>query len=237
MSLPWWRELRVGIAPGRLILRGSVHAVNDPAVELKSVGTRARLAVVLSNHFARYAVLPWSAALGSEDDWHAFARHNFAAVYGAGAAAWTIRVSSAGRGFARVACAIDTALLDSLRAVGSVASIQPYLMAAFNRRARSLDSTSAWFVIQESGCLTACLVQERQWRLVRNRRVNGSWHEALSHLLERERAASDGTLRCDRVLLYAESMPPSALGEYRLTDTTLPRGASPDSRACAMVFD
>lgn len=179
---------RVGFFPG------------DTAERLRQVPGEARLEVVLSNHLLRYAVLPWSAALSSEDEWMAYARHTFAATYGSDAAGWRVRLCDGGRGHNRIACAADAALLDAIAAVERVISIQPHLMAAFNARRGEFGRESGWFVLHEPGRLTLGLVADGEWKLLRNRQAAENWRDSLPDLLHRETEAS-GAAACGRVVL------------------------------------
>jgi hypothetical protein len=235
LRLPSRTELRVGLCPGRLVLPDAVLPVaGDPVAALGELKSR-RLAVVLSSHFARYAVLRWSAALKSERDWLAFAQHTFASTYGAAAAGWRIRVSAGRAREARVASAVDGALLDALRALPQVVSVQPYLMAAFNARRRALGRSRAWFVLQEPGRLTLALIGEERWQLVRTRQTRETWRDELADILERE-AASAAAGECDAAWVCAEEEVPAKIGRYRVTDVTLPNGANPAFRPQAMVL-
>lgn len=221
MLLPWRPDFRVGLCPDRLVCRPAPHPVTgNPVDELRTVAGRRRTTVVVSNHFVRYAVLPWSEALRTPADWLDFARHRFAAIHGAASAEWQIRVSGGERRKARVASAIDAALLDALRSTGAVASVQPYLMAAFNSRRRSFDGNPAWFVVQEPGRLAVALLAQGEWKLARCRQVPAGWQEALPQLLERERALADAP-ECHDVYLWSESEAPRELGRYRISDVTL----------------
>lgn len=179
---------RVGFFPG------------DTADGLRRLPGDARLDVVLSNHLVRYAMLPWSAALSSDEDWMAYARHVFGATYGADAAGWRMRICDGGRGKARVACAADASLLDTIGAVERVASIQPHLMAAFNARRGEFGSEPGWFVLHEPGRLTLGLVADGEWKLLRNRQAAEGWRDSLNDVLVRESAAS-GAAACGRVVL------------------------------------
>lgn len=181
---------RVGFFPG------------DTADKLRQVPGDARLEVILSNHLLRYAVLPWSAALGSDDEWMAYARHVFGATYGAEAAGWRLRICEGGKGKSRIACAADESLLDSIAAIERVESIQPHLMAAFNARRGEFDKEPGWFVLHESGRLTLGLIADGEWKLLRNRQAGEDWRDALPDLLHRETEASGAKL-CSRVVLSA----------------------------------
>ena len=170
------------------------------AKDIDALPRTGALKVVLSAQLVRYAVLPWSAALGSENEWLAFARHAFSSTYGAEAAGWRIRVAIADRGKARVACAIDSALYEALQAHPNVVSIQPELMGEFNERRQELAEGRAWLVLSEPGRLTLCLIGDGDWKLIRSRRVDEDWRAALPGLIARETAAS-GEALCERVIL------------------------------------
>jgi hypothetical protein len=172
----------------------------DSAEGLRTLPGEAKLEVVLSNHLLRYAVLPWSQALSSDDEWMAYARHVFGVTFGAEASAWRIRICSGGRGKARVACAADAALLDSIAAVERVVSIQPHLMAAFNARRGEFGVDPCWFVLHEPGRVTLALLADDEWRLLRNRQAAADWRERLDDLLVRE-SALGGVPECRRVVV------------------------------------
>jgi hypothetical protein len=95
--------------------------------------------LVLSNHFVRYAVLPWSDGLSTPAEEEAYLRHHFAKIHGERAKAWSLRASEAPRGALRLASAIDTALVEALKAAfpkngkAKLVSMQPELMEAANR--------------------------------------------------------------------------------------------------------
>lgn len=238
MSRLWKADLTVGLCPDRLVVgpRTAQPVAGEPLEALQELAAKRKLRVIVSNHFVRYAVLQWSSALTSEEEWQSFAQHSFASVYGDDARQWSIRVSAAGRGKPRVACAIDGTLLARLAGMPNVDSIEPHLMAAFNARRRALDERSFWFVVQESGRLTLALVACGKWKVVRNRQAPEHWPRYLSDLLEREGAAAEEAA-CDRVMLCAETPVPSNIGRFRIRDLTLPPGAGAESRQYAMAFN
>jgi hypothetical protein len=168
--------------------------------QLDELPPGSALTVVLSAHLVRYAVLPWSPALGNEPEWLAYARHTFASIHGAAAAEWSIRLCRAGRRRPRVACAIDASLLEALLGNERIVSIQPRLMAEFNERRAQFGQAPAWFVLQEPGRLTLSLIADGEWKLIRTRQVPEEWRSALPGLLARESAAS-GEPACERVVL------------------------------------
>lgn len=235
MSLPWRAELRVGLCPGRLVLPGGERpCADDLADELARIGKGRRVTVVLSSHFVRHALLPWSDALGADEEWLALARHTFTATHGPAAEGWDCRVSPGGRGEPRLASAVDASLLEALRRARCVVSVQPYLMSAFNARRRALAGRTGWFLVQEPGRAVLALVRGGAWRLVRTRGIDGRWPEFLPDLLDRESAALEEE-SCEDVFVYGADESPAQLGGYRITDVTLAKGAKA-SRAAAMVL-
>jgi len=181
----WQPDLRVDLAS---------------AEQVKDLPRRGKVTVVLSAHLVRYAVLPWTATLSGEDEWMAYARHTFASTYGAIAANWTLRLCTTGRRKPRVACAVDTALLDALAENRCVISVQPRLMAEFNARRKQFDGAPAWLVLQETDRLTISLFADAEWKFIRVRQARGDWRTGLPDLLARE-LATTGMPASDRVVL------------------------------------
>jgi len=77
---------------------------------------RSRVTVVLSNHFVRYALVPWSDAIANAAEEQAYLRHHFAKIHGERAKGWQLRASEAPKGAPRLASAVDSALVDAIRA-------------------------------------------------------------------------------------------------------------------------
>jgi len=247
VSRLWRGDLRVGLCPDRLVVARRAHrwsgrvsrailpVENDPIATLKQQVAGAGATVLLSSHFVRYCVLPWSEALTSEEDWDAFAQHAFESTYGtACAAGWRIHLSDAGPGRARMASAVDCAFFEALSSVPEVVSIQPYLMSAFNAHRRAIAGKPAWLVLQEPARLTITLVADGEWRLVRTRQITAGWQDELAAMLDRESALSNSA-PCERVLWHGEAAPLARAGRYEIVDLTLPHGADSSLRQHAMT--
>lgn len=153
-----------------------------------AAGTPVR--VVLSNHFLRYIVLPWSPELVTQSEELDYAQARFAQVFGDKARQWVVRTSDAPAGAERLAAAADAALLEelalALRASGmALKSCQPALMAQFNCCRREIRD-NAWLVAAERGRLLVARIHQQRWRSVRMRPL----HETvvpLQAILEQER--------------------------------------------------
>src|SRR5207249_1174591 len=114
-----------------------------------------------------------------------------------------------------MASALDAALLDSLRAVSRIESIQPYLMAAFNLRRTAIGREASWLVVQEPSRLTIALIKNEQWKLVRVRQAVPSWQASLADMLDRE-AAIASAVGCTRAVVCSEEELPTQVGRYEV---------------------
>lgn len=174
---------------------GAATALSRLAAEIGKAS--ARVTVVLSNHFARYALVPWSKALGKADEEAAFARYCFARVHGERSKDWDLRLSPGASGSARIASAVDAPLVQAVRSAFSggakLASLQPYLMSAFNRARAQLAGASAWFLLVEPG--RTCVAHLERGSLTAVRNVRGGRLETpdlWTGLLDRERHLAGG---------------------------------------------
>ncbi|MGH8701059.1 MAG: hypothetical protein ACREVR_07755 [Burkholderiales bacterium] len=229
-----WRDrLLVGFAPTELALArvsgglrqriGAKHVVpcaavsapepwQGPIAALKTAIESARgdaldVTVVLSNHFVRYAIVPWDDALASAEEELAFARHCFTKTYGERARTWLLRVSEERAGAPRLASAIDAALLDAVNGCfprngkARLASVQPYLMAAFNGCRSSMPPAGAWLMIVEAGRACLALHAQGQWQAVQNTKGEFAAPDGWATLLERERHRT-GNEAADTVVVH-----------------------------------
>lgn len=173
--------------------------------------------VILSNHFLRYAMVPWRAELADAEEDLSYARHCFAKVYGQASQQWELRLSQGVPEAPRLASAVDAELLDALKGVfdGSrvdLFSIQPHLMAAFNGFRGRMRQRSAWFALLEPGNLCLTLLHHGRWMRVRSLRIGSDWREDLLQILEREAYLADYPEVPNEVYLWgAEPSDPALL--------------------------
>jgi hypothetical protein len=178
-----------------------------PAI-LKSHQSR-EASVVLADQFVRYALLPHNDAVKTAAQWLALARHRFSALHGAAAAGWEVKVTETAPLGARLACAVDRELIEHLAMVFTssnvkLVSVQPFLVAAFNRIRREIGHGSCWIVVEEPGRLTLALIQRGAWVAIRSRRSDDRWRSALPEILERESAFLGLDRPCTRVIVCAQ---------------------------------
>ncbi len=229
MSRLFPERLRIGLAPAGISLARCKGVLRTRLVEqktlacdpafgtqawhgalaaLKQVDKAARATVILSNHFVRYAIVPWSDALGSAEEEEAYVRHHFAKIHGERAKSWALRWTDAGG--ARLASAIDRELLEALkRALPRLASVQPYLMAALNRWEKAIPRSGAWLALVEPE--RACIALHAGGRLRSVQNARGEWLE----LLHRERHRADGVVPALALIAGARPDPGIAGFEFR----------------------
>lgn len=267
MSLLRRDRLRIGLAPDRLVLAGYRRALRTRLVREEVVPVpagepphwqaaldalpaalgrpgpgRPEVTVILSNHFVRYALLPWNASLKTDAEWAALARHRLEAVHGPAAGSWALRICETAPRGARIASTADTALLDALEARlaecrADLVSVQPYLMAVFNRVRAEIGNESCWLVIAESGRLTLALIERGSWRALRSRRIGDGWQAGLPDLLERESAVLALERPCLQAVVHTPEAFDAGLHEAReVRDVTLAASSASGDRHLAMAL-
>jgi len=221
VSLSWLRKkpLRIGLGAKRIMLsgakalelesgddwRGAVAALPEMLKAHRGV----EASVVLADQFARYALLPHTDAVKTPAQWLALARHRFSALHGAIAAEWEVKVTETAPLGARLACAVDRELIEQLAGVFvassvKLVSVQPFLVAAFNRIRQTVGNGSCWIVVEEPGRLTLALLQRGAWVAIRSRRSDERWRMVLPEILERESAFLGLDQPCTRVIVCAQ---------------------------------
>jgi len=171
---------------------------------------KCRVAVELSNHFVRYALIPWSDALASAAEEEAYVRHHFAKIHGERAKSWAVRASAAPAGAPRLASAVDAGLIEAIKKSfagkkAKLVSIQPALMSRYNACRNALPAQGAWLVVAEADRACVALHGARAWRTVQN--AKGDWRT----LLERERHRVEGEIP-ELVLLAGAPAPAAEAG-------------------------
>ena len=226
MSRLFPERLIVRLSPGKVLV-GDKPVGCDPSLGsepwqgavavLKSLEwTRpCRVTVVLSNHFVRYAVVPWSTGLSSPAEEEAYLRHHFGRIHGERAKAWSLRASEAPADSPRLASAVDTALIEALKSVfpnsgnAKLVSVQPELMEAANRWRDAIPAGGAWLVLAEPERACLALHGDKGWRSVQN--AKGEWLT----LLERERFRQP---EVPSVVLLAGARAPREAGSWQFRE-------------------
>ncbi|MDI1308937.1 MAG: hypothetical protein PSV17_05830 [Methylotenera sp.] len=157
--------------------------------------------VIVSNQFARYAVIPWSNELAVEDERQAYMQHCFNLAYGDATKAWDLRMSEPDFGQSAMASAINRGLLQVLHEVFAeadmkLAAVYPQLMLAINQTVSQIKknhliqsenkAVTFWLVAIQSERVCLTLFDDSGWRLVKNVGIETDVSEQLTALIQRE---------------------------------------------------
>lgn len=151
----------------------------------------AKPQVVLSNHFVRYALVPWHEGLTRRDERQAYLRHSFQLAYGDSVKGWDLRMSDNRLQHAALASGIEQGLLlhmqQTFEGLGLKGKeIYPHLMVAINQLRQQADCYAYWFVLVEKGKLCIALVQDGHWRSVKTYSSEDEITLQIAALIDRE---------------------------------------------------
>ena len=205
MSPLWRDEIGIYLAPHRLALTRLARGVKPKCVaeaawsnELeddthwsaalkaldnllaKAEWQKAVARVVVSDHWVRYACVPYSAALSGEAERLTHARHVLTGIYGEVVSQWQVTLSDSRPGMPQVACALPTGLVEELQSLLlryqlPLKSLQPQLVSAYNHWRGQLPDGGAWFVSIEQGSLAAARLARGGWDRVHSVRIGADW--------------------------------------------------------------
>jgi hypothetical protein len=149
----------------------------------------ADMRIVLSNEYVRYAVVPLDPLLKRKEEREAYVRLQMENRFGSSADGWELCSSPAGKGKV-VVSAVERKLLDAIERAsdGHVrwVSLQPYLMAAFNRMRRDMSNDASALLLAESERMLLACFDRGGWVSVCNRHVEQSDFATAERLLNEE---------------------------------------------------
>jgi hypothetical protein len=156
-------------------------------------GRAADAFVVISDHWSKYAMVPWSDEVSGGKERLAHARICLGQVYGGAAEGWQVCVADAVPGEPAVASAVPAALLDGIRNAVEAAghrlvSARPQLVDAHDRWRDRLPEAGGWFVTLDDGSLAGARLARDGWDRVYAARVGTDW------MVERQRLRAYGRL-------------------------------------------
>ena len=198
----------------------------------------ASAALILSNHFTRFALVPWSAQVKRSDEEATLARARFESQYG-DMSGWTIRLDSGRYGVARIACAIETEFLDQLHRLFDTHRIacpvvRPYFVAGWRRWHRQFGKADALFASAESQTVVLAAMKGGQWHSVRA--VHGKDEaQSLQVLLERE-ALLQGFTGIPQIGIQAPSLRATDTAAWPQSMRLLEPGQMVSDAALAMAW-
>ncbi|HZR02228.1 MAG TPA: hypothetical protein VFA81_03535 [Burkholderiales bacterium] len=153
----------------------------------------ATLRLIVSDHFVRYGLLPWSENVVRDPERAALARFTFKQLFGNLSDDWEIALDEQSASQSSYAVAMDRPLLEALRELCKVhklrlSSIVPVFVARYNEYRRRLRGRTYCVASVERGRLTLAFRGERGWFGVRSRRLHGSLPAELADGLRQETA-------------------------------------------------
>lgn len=232
-------EARPGAAPWGAAAEALARFLGEPGT------AKGDLEVVLSNHFVRYQLVPWSAQVVNPRELGLYAAAQFEEVFGEVSAQWEIAIAPAAARAPRLAAAVDRALLEAIRAAAAASplrlrSVQPYLMAAYNGVAARSRDAELVFMLVESG--RACILTRKdgRWRSVSAATVADE-PAKLAALLERELRLGEWSAQPGPSLVVhcahrsALELPPLRGHAPRVVGTRKLAGLAPGDASFALV--
>jgi hypothetical protein len=140
----------------------------------------ANVRVVVSDHWTRYTMLPWSSELARPSEKMAHARMILNNKFGDIADDWSISLSDNRPLDDAIVSAMPTQLLDELDVVLTgnglrLVSLQPQLIVAYNRWRDKLSDSAAWFASVDDGSLAALHLTNGRCDRVRSVRISDDW--------------------------------------------------------------
>lgn len=241
--LPLWRnELRVVLCSDRVILLGLgkgvrrkvIHQTLLPCSALPGVPAwqaaldvfkkwlanneinRTDVTVLLSNHFVRYALMPFSIEVTNRAESQAFAQMLFENIYGELARQWRLQIEVGGYGESRLVAAVDMLLLDQITETVALSrlklrAITPHLVAVFNCFQPQIKEADGLFVVAEPEQLIVVTFNHGKLSDVRRVLLNGALDAQLTNLLRREALTSGLDLTVIPVYLHVAGNPDFSL--------------------------
>ena len=235
----WRDQVRIALCPDRLItthfkagLRPDIVAKQVHTYSGSEPGWQATISLlqaalnnpewknadatlILSNHFVRFLMLPWSDVPLTDAERAALLQQRFVEVYGEESANWDLRLNEGSYGSPSLASGIETGVLEQLKSIFSASSlrlksVQPYLMTAFNVCRRDLGDETAWFVLVEKGLSCIGLLYQGRWQSIRLRLTEKDWFDEAMRSLEREMLLAEHGNESSKVFVYSPESPVTA---------------------------
>ena len=145
------------------------------------------LRVVLADHWARYAMVPYAASLSGAAERLAHARQRADGHLRRSRQRMDVHAGRRPPGCAAGGLHAARELIEELRACwrahgAQLASLQPQLVVAYNHWRDKLPDGGAWFVSIEQGSLAAARLAHGGWDRVHSVRIGPDWTRELRRL-------------------------------------------------------
>ncbi len=189
---------RGGLTP-KLLAEHSVHVEPENAGDWsaalaalsaeigQSTWRDANVRIVVSDHWVRHDVLPWSVELAKESERLSHARYLLASTYGDVVEQWSVSLSEALPRAPRLVSAIPAELVEEIMRIAEahglkLRSIQPHVVVAYNLWRHRVPRDAAWFTTIDEGYLVALHVSDGHCDRVRSVRISDDWAVELKRI-------------------------------------------------------
>lgn len=166
---------------------------------------REGAAVLVSDRWLQWMVVPWSDQLLRREQAESQYRLHFSAAFGAEAQGFAYAADDADAGEPRVVAAIERELLLALGALADergaqLVSVQPLSYVVWGAAHATLGTDNYAFAVIDQGVMTFLLVRGGRPQQVAVQRWTGSWPVALEQLRRRTALREPDAVGIDRVL-------------------------------------
>lgn len=168
----------------------ALDAMKTYLQENKSGRAGLPVAAVVSAHWSRMMMVPWSDALLKRSIAPRFLQDQFAALYGDEARDWMIVCDNAPYGQTRLACAMERGLVELFRQMVMAhhhvcRSFEPLVSAALRVVAGNVGKQTKAFAVVEAGMISLACVNRGRIVAVQSQPWAHSWTDALSKAWQR----------------------------------------------------
>lgn len=168
--------------------------------------TNTNLSIILSSDFVRVQLLPAQKISMNSAEKLAYAAAAYKDIYGSDMDSWIIKSHETGFNQISIVAAIDKRLLEELQQVSQqhqikLASVQPYLMDAYNRCKKQLGKLHGYFAVIEVSKILLLNMRLGQVQNLQTSAIGSDWQQDLKQLLQRESMLNIVTDK--NVLVYA----------------------------------
>lgn len=158
----------------------------------------ANARIVISDHWVRYAILPWSAEISSEEERTAHAKLLLANIYGDLIEKWVICISNSRPLAPAFVSAMPRELLDRLDEIMRMhklrpISLQPNLIVSYNSWREHLPKDAAWFASVDDGSLATIHHTNGRCDRVTSLRISDNWAVELRRIRTTDRLSLSGS--------------------------------------------
>ena len=167
-----------------------------PAALVDALPPRAKVRACLADHWLRYLVVRWPAAVRGKREREAWLAHQFKTVHGIDMADWMVAMDADPVDDACLVCAAPTALIAGLHArlaprKARLASLTGAFVAEFNRVRRQCAARDGALLVQAGARMTLGVWRDGQWRALRSQRVADGDTDAARRVLAQWRVTGE----------------------------------------------